>query len=92
MTASVSLLYRILGLFSAIALTLVLFYASRFWIWKAPWANSGLFGLQLFSPWGDVVTRWLRGTPFSEMSLIIWGCGAIILLSILHWLAGRVVK
>ncbi len=87
-----SIFHRLAGLIAAVMLTVLLFYASRFWIWKAPWSNDGLFGLKLFTPWGNVVHAWVRGTPFAEMSLIIWGCGAIILLSLLQRLASRVVK
>ncbi len=77
-------LKHIFGLTAAAALTLVLFYASRFWIWKLPWSNDGLFGQKLFTPWGNVVHWWVQGTPFADMSLIIWGCGAIIALSIIQ--------
>ena len=92
MSAQQGLIYRGFGIFIAIVLTLVLLYASRFWIWTAPWSNDGLFGLKLFSPYGDVVRWWLRGTPFSELAIVIWGSGAIILLSVLQWLASRLIK
>jgi len=92
MTAIGSFLHRFAGLISAAGLTLLLLYASRFWIWRAPWGNDGLFGFKLFHPLGNVVHRWVQGTPFAEMSLVVWGCGAIIFLSILQWLVCRVVK
>ena len=84
MNSAGTLLYRIFGLLAVVALTLILLYASRFWIWSAPWSNDGLFGLKLLSPRGDVVRAWLRGTPFSELAIVIWGCGAILLLSLLQ--------
>ncbi len=85
-------LHHVIGLIAALALTLIILYASRFWTWKGPWADDGLFGLKLFSPWGSVVQWWLNGTPFSEFNIIIWGCGSIIALSLIQWLVSRVVK
>ena len=82
-------LRHVLGLASAVALTLVLLYLSRFWIWTAPWSRDGLFGVKLFSPYGNLVQRWLSGTWFSELSIVVWGCGAIYLLSVLHWIAAK---
>ncbi|MGI9521330.1 MAG: hypothetical protein ACR2PG_06745 [Hyphomicrobiaceae bacterium] len=81
-----------IGLVSVALLSLGLFYASRFWIWKAPWGNDGLLGLQLFSPYGSVVRWWTQGTVLSEFNIILWGCGSIILLSLVQWLASRFSK
>ncbi|MEO1608850.1 MAG: hypothetical protein AAFR90_05790 [Pseudomonadota bacterium] len=110
MTSLGSVAHRIFGLFAAAVLTVILLYVSRFWIWRAPWGNDGLFGLRIFPPGGDAVTRWvnnlnrfvnqvkdtywqwLKEIPFPELSLIIWGCGAIIFLSLLHWVASRVIR
>ena len=83
---------HVLGLVSVVALTLVLLYLSRFWIWTAPWSGDGLFGAKLFSPYGNLVQRWLGGTWFSELSIVVWGCGAIYLLSVLHWLSGKISR
>lgn len=80
---------HLFGLVFATALTLLLLYVSRFWIWTAPWGNDGLFGAKFFTPYGNLVQRWLGGTWFSEMNFVVWGCGAILLLSVLHWLAGK---
>ncbi len=83
---------HIIGLAAVVFLGVFLLYASRFWIWAAPWSNDGLFGLRLFSPFGDIVTAWLRGTALSPFNIVIWGAGAIILLSLLHWLASRLSR
>ena len=92
MAAFARFLHRLIGLTAVIAFTAMLIYASRFWIWTAPWGRDGLLGMKLFPPWGNTVQLWLRGTVFSEFSIIIWGCGAIIALSIVHWLASRFVR
>lgn len=84
--------HRVVGLGAVIALTLVLLFTSRFWVWTAPWGGDGLFGLKLVPPFGNTVQFWLRGTIFSDFSVIIWGCGAIVVLSILHWLASRLIR
>lgn len=102
--------HRIFGISAAVVLTLVLLYVSRFWIWRAPWSNDGLFGWRIFPPDGDAVTvwmanldglvnrikdpywLWLKQIPFAELSLIVWGCGAIVFLSLLHWLANRAIR
>ena len=81
--------YHLIGLALVVAATLFFVYVSRFWIWKAPWGNDGAFGLKLFSPYGDALRRWLGGTWFRDFDLVIWGCAAILLLSILQWLGSR---
>lgn len=86
------LLHRFVGLFAAIALTLILLYLSRFWIWVAPWGPEGLLGIKQISPWGDNVRWWLRGTGLDEFAIVIWGCGAIIVLSVIQWITSKVVK
>ncbi|MEM7775329.1 MAG: hypothetical protein AAF732_06940 [Pseudomonadota bacterium] len=81
---------HVIGLIVTTGLTLFLFYLSRFWIWVAPWANDGLFGLKLFSPYGSNVSWWLRGTWLKDFDMLIWVCGAIVLLSVLHWISSKV--
>ncbi len=80
---------RIFGLASAVFLTFALLYLSRFWIWQAPWSSDGLFGLKLLSPYGSMVSWWLRGTWAEDFSLIIWACGGILALSLFHRLASK---
>ena len=82
-------LYHLTGLGLIVATTAFFLYASRFWIWTAPWGNDGLFGLKAFPPYGDVLRRWLGGTWFRDFDIVIWGCAAILLLSILQWLGTR---
>lgn len=81
-----------LGLLTAIILTLFLLYVSRFWIWTAPWSGDGLFGAKFFSPYGNLVQGWLNGTWISEFNIVVWGCSAILTLSSLHWVAGRIFR
>jgi hypothetical protein len=82
-------IHRAFGVISTILLTLILLYVSRFWIWTAPWSGDGLFGAKIVSPYGNLVQWWLNGTWFAEFSFVVWGCGAIAFLSVLHWLASR---
>lgn len=89
MSDKISSLRIVFGLIFTVFLTLILLYASRFWVWTAPWGNDGLLGLGLFPPGGDSVRLWLRGTPLSGFDFIIWGGGAIVFLSILQSLANR---
>ena len=91
MKFSGSIPHRLIGLAAVLALTFVLINTSRFWIWKGPWANDGLFGLKILSPFGSTVQFWLRGTTVSTFDIVIWGCGAIIALSIIQWLTSRIV-
>lgn len=92
MSEKISSTKIVLGLCITILLTLILLYASRFWIWAAPWSNDGLFGLKLFPPSGDLVRYWLRGTALSVFDIVIWGLGAIAALSFLQSLADRMKK
>jgi hypothetical protein len=85
------IIIRLLGPLSALGLTLVLLYLSRFWIWVGPWSQEGLFGLKIVSQSGNLVNFWLQGTWWESFDIIIWGCGAFLLLTVLqrlaHWFA-----
>ena len=83
---------HLFGLALAVLLTAVALYMSRFWIWTNLWGNDGLFGAKIVSRFGDLVQFWMRGTWLSEFNLIVWGCGTILVLSILHWIAARFAK
>lgn len=83
---------RLLGPLSALGLTLILLYLSRFWIWVGPWSQEGLFGLKIISPYGNLVNAWLQGTWWQSFDIIIWASGAFFLLTVLHRLARRVSK
>lgn len=79
---------RILGLLGAVLLFVVLFYTSRFWVF-AFWDRPGLFGLQALPPKGDLVDRWLLGTPWRPYALLIWAVGSFALLSLVQALGAR---
>lgn len=85
---SPNILIRVLGPIIALGLTLVLLYLSRFWIWVGPWSTDGLFGQQIISPFGNMINFWLRGTWWQTFDILIWGCLAFLLLSVLQRLAG----
>jgi hypothetical protein len=83
---------HVAGLAIAVMLTLALLYTSRFWIWTAPWADTGLFGLRILSPHGDVVRALLGDTALAEYDLLVWGGGGVVVLSLLQWLASRMSR
>lgn len=79
---------RLLGLAGAVLLFVVLLYTSRFWVF-ALWGSPGLFGLDALPPQGNLVDRWLRGTPWRPLSLLVWAVGAFALLSVVQAVATR---
>ena len=64
-------------------ISLILFYASRFWIFSW-WDRPGLFELKQLPPQGGVLQRWLRGTDFSPYELIIWVIACFLILTFLE--------
>ncbi len=82
---------RILGIGLAAALIGVLFYTSRFWLYSL-WPRTGLWGVELLRPNGDLAASLLRGTPFAPASLIIWGIAAFLVLSILQAAWSKIFK
>jgi hypothetical protein len=80
-----------LGLAVTVLLCLALFYVSRFWVWTL-WDSAGLLGLKLLSPDGDLVRYQLEGTALADYHWLVWGCGGILMLSILQWLASKVSR
>lgn len=81
-----------IGLISAVILTLLLLHVSRFWVWVGPWSNDGLFGLGILSPYGNMVNFWLAGSWLQDFDILIWGCGAFLLLSALSWFASKILR
>ena len=81
---------HVLGLLSVAALTLVLMYFSRFWIFEDWWGRDGLFGYKELHRNGDFLTRVLRGTPYQVFSLLFWLAGGFLMLSLLQTTATRV--
>lgn len=78
------LIVRVTGPLLALGLTLILLYLSRFWIWIGPWSGDGLFGLKIFSPYGNMINFWLGGTWLQSFDIIIWGCASFVLLTLLN--------
>ncbi|MEM8748783.1 MAG: hypothetical protein AAGF28_00665 [Pseudomonadota bacterium] len=74
---------RVIGLLLAALATLVLLYLSRFWFFSW-WDRPGLFELKSLPPQGGLLARWLRGTDFSSMELVIWAVGAFLVLTALQ--------
>ncbi|MBM7068244.1 hypothetical protein IU397_11680 [Actibacterium sp. 188UL27-1] len=74
---------RILGLTVATLAGAVLYYISRFWGWSL-WPRDGLLGIEALRPQGGLVTRWLRGSDFTEYDLLIWAVGAFLVLTLLQ--------
>ncbi|MEL7098697.1 MAG: hypothetical protein AAGM84_07705 [Pseudomonadota bacterium] len=68
-----------------------LLYASPYWPVQL-WGRPGLFGLSSLPPGGDLVGRWLRGTPLAPFDLMVWAVGSFALLSTLQWAASKLGK
>lgn len=62
------------------AVGVVLLYLSRFWFLDL-WPRTGLFGIEEIRPGGDLVRRWLRGSPFAPFELILWAIGVFLVLT-----------
>ena len=88
----VAILSRGFGAVVVAALAITALYLSRFWIWKAPWDNGGLFGLGVLTPFGDRIRAWLGGTWLWEFDILIWGVGTILALSLMQIFASRLLK
>lgn len=84
-----SFIRALAGFTVSAVLTVIILYLSRFWIWKAPWGNEGLFGQNLFSPNGNAINGWLGGTWIQDFDILIWGAGALVALSLLQRLKDR---
>jgi hypothetical protein len=85
------ILTRILGLFLVVLLLALLVYLSRYWTFRW-WDSGGLAGIEALRPQGDLVRRWLRGTPFSTYDIVAWGVGGLLLLSVIQSLWGRIFR
>lgn len=73
---------RITGLLLTVLVALMLFYLSRFWDFRL-W-QGGLFGIDWLRPQGNLVARWLRGTPFASYDLLIWAVCSVLILTFLE--------
>ena len=63
-------------------------YISRFWVFQL-WGREGLFGIEALRPQGGLLARWLRGTDFAELELVIWAVGSFLILTLLQKLPCR---
>ena len=79
---------RILWLAATIIVAIVLLYISRFWPFDL-WSWKGLFGIKSLPPGGNLVARWLRGTPLSQLDLLIWISAVFMVLTWLEKLYHR---
>ena len=77
---------RILWLAAMTLVSLILFYASRYWTLRL-WGRDGLFGLEALRPQGNLFAQWLRGTELLPFSLLIWAIACFILLTWLQKLS-----
>ena len=84
------LLSRLLGIAAVIALSLILLYLTRFWIFTDWWGNEGLWGFKDLSRQGDFLARQLGGTPYQPFALLFWLAGGMLVLSLLQAIATRV--
>ena len=82
---------RIIGLFSAILLTFVFLYISRFWVFDL-WGREGLFGVEYLRPGGDILRRELRGTFLAPYDLLVWVGGGFLALTLLEKLWGKLAN
>lgn len=82
---------RISGLAFATLLLLCGLYLSRFWPFEW-WGREGLFGIEALRPQGDLLRRWLRGTPFAAYDLLLWTVGAFFALSLIQTVADKLKK
>ncbi len=71
---------RFLNLIIVSITGILLFYASRFWIFEW-WDRPGLFGLKQLPPQGGLLQRWLRGTDLAPFELLIWVMASFIILT-----------
>ncbi|MEM9432970.1 MAG: hypothetical protein AAGA12_03550 [Pseudomonadota bacterium] len=71
---------RVIMLLLMFVVACVMLYVSRFWFVEL-WSRPGLFGLRDLRPQGDLLSRWLRGTSFAPFELLIWACGAFLILT-----------
>lgn len=77
-------------LFLTFVVGVVLLYLSRFWFLDL-WPRAGLFGIEELRPGGDLIRRWLRGTPFAPFELILWAVGVFVVLTWIQKLYDSVV-
>ena len=78
------------ALIGTLLLACIAAYLSRFWIFDL-WGRPGLLGWEVLRPQGDLIARWLRGTPLRPFDLLIWAIGVFLVLTALERL-GRLFK
>jgi hypothetical protein len=79
-------LRRLLALVLVLVVATGLFYVSRFWPFEL-WTRQSWLGQMGWRPRGGMLMQWLRGTPFVQFELLLWGVGSFLLLSLTERLA-----
>ena len=74
---------RIFWLVLTAAVGITLLYISRFWIFDL-WRREGLFDVASLPPGGDLLARWLRGTPLAPFELVVWIVVSFLILTALQ--------
>jgi hypothetical protein len=82
------MLQRIVRLAITVLVGSLLLYVSRFWPFEL-WSGAGLLGWSALPPDGDLLARWLRGTPGAPFGLITWAALAFSSLTLLQRLFDR---
>ena len=65
-----------------------LLYVSPFWVFEL-WGREGLFGWPALPAQGDLLARWLRGTPLAPFELIIWATAVFLTATLAQRLFDR---
>ena len=81
---------RLAGLALAALLAAVLLYLSPWWPFLL-WSRDGLAGIEALRPQGDLLSRWLSGTPLARFDEILWLIGGMLVLSAVEAAWSRLV-
>lgn len=74
---------RLIGLLVFAALTTVLAYLSRFWIFDF-WSRDGLAGISALRPGGDLWRRWMNDLGFGPYDILLWVVGVFVALTLIQ--------
>ena len=82
---------RMIGIVVATIAGILLLYLSRFWVFSL-WSRDGLLGIKELRPGGGLLARWLRGTDFAPLELIIWAILVFLALTYLQRIMDRLQR